>query len=472
MATYDEAAKPLTTTANAVAELLAGVPGASDWQASALHDDEAQMYLIGDRVESRRTVANERTVVTVFNDHPAHAAAEGQAEEATARGLASVTLLAEDVADPDRAAARLRDAVTMASLTDSPPFALADPPAGGFPAVANADPALDGDLAAALDRAADQVRAAVARQVGVRLSSAELYATRMQRVLRTSRGIAVPEQSSGVSLDFVLIAGEGGKEAEIHAELRRRRLADFDLDQVIAAYASYARDSLRAVAPRTHRGPVLLSGEAATDFFAAELVGITAFGGPLATHTSAQAAYQRLSRLKLGEPITPEPARGDRITLISDPLLPYGVRTRAFDLEGLPGARLTLIEDGVFRTMWGGAQYASYMGIPPTGDLGNLVVRPGTTPLAALRDRSAGPLYEIVAFSSFYADPVTGDFVVEIKLGYRHDAGGTTSIKGGSLSGNVFAALGDARFSQEVAFHGSYLGPVGIRFGELTIAGE
>ena len=41
-----------------------------------------------------------------------------------------------------------------------------------------------------------------------------------------------------------------------------------------------------------------------------------------------------------------------------------------------------------------------------------------------------------------------------------------------ALSGNVFDALGDARFSRETYADGSYFGPAGLRFASLTIAGE
>jgi predicted Zn-dependent protease len=83
-----------------------------------------------------------------------------------------------------------------------------------------------------------------------------------------------------------------------------------------------------------------------------------------------------------------------------------------------------------------------------------------------------GPVYEIVAFSSFNPDPVTGDFVSEVKLGYRHDARGVTPIKGGSLSGNLFDALADVRFSRETYTDGTYHGPAALRCAQLTLAGE
>lgn len=450
-------------------ELLAAVasttPGASDWRIEILHEEEAQLYVIGDRVEARRSVTNERARLAVYNDHAPKDLDAGP----VARGATSLTLLAADVADPARLAARLRDAVAVAGLTDNPPFPLPAMPPDAYPSVVTLDPVLAGELAAPLDEAMARLEAAVAEQAGVRLSSAELYATRAARSLRNSRGLTAAGRGSEVMLDFVLIASEGGREAEMHGEFERRRLADLNVEALIKLYATYARHSLRAVPPATHRGPVVISGAAVGELFSQRL---EFGGGPFRIHTSAEAAYQHLSQLEPGAFISREEPRGDRLTVSSDPLRPFGTQSYAFDAEGMPARRLTIIENGVFARRWADTRYASYLGIEPTGAFANITVAPGATPLRALRDVSAGPVYEISAFSFFNPDPISGDFVVEIKLGYRHDERGTQPIKGGSLSGNLFTAFADARFAAETYTDGAYLGPAAIRFGDLSISGS
>jgi PmbA protein len=450
-------------------ELLAAVasttPGASDWRIEILHEEEAQLYVIGDRVEARRAVANERARLAVFNDH----APKDPDAGSVARGVTGLTLLAADVADPAHLAARLREAVTVAGLTDNPPFPLPTMPADGYPSVVTVDPVLAGDLAAPLDETMARLEAAVAEQDGVRLSSAELYATRASRSLRNSRGLTAAGRGTGVMLDFVLIASESGREAEMHGEFERRRLADLNVEALIKLHASYARHSLRATAPTTHRGPVVISGAAVAELFNQRL---EFGGGPFRLHASAEAAYQHISQFEPGAFISREEPRGDRLTVFSDPLRPFGTQTYAFDAEGLPARRLTIIENGVFAHRWADTRYAAYLGIEATGAFANITIVPGTTPLRALRDVSAGPIYEVSAFSFFNPDPISGDFVVEIKLGYRHDERGTQPIKGGSLSGNLFTAFADARFSIETYTDGAYLGPAAIRFGDLSISGS
>ncbi len=463
MSTYERATTRAALTPEALGAALAATPGAHDWQVDTLEEEDTQVYLIGDRVEERRAVTNERARVIVYNDH---ASAAGDVGE-QARGIAALTLLTSDTADRERLAERLTEAVAMARLTDNQPFDLPGMPASGFPLVQTVDPALEQDTVAALDATMARAQAFLSRWGSVRLSSAELFATRSRRAFRNSRGLTGYTTGTRVFFDFVLIARKDGREAEFHAEIQRRRLADLEVEGTLAAYATFALHALHATMPATHRGPVILSGEALSSL----LTPSSLQSGPLVYHTSAEAAYQQLSRLAAGQPFTGEPPRGDRLTVISDGTRPWGVNTAPFSADGLPAARMVLIEDGIFRRPWADARYGAYTGIVPTGGFANLTILPGLWPLGALRSASDGPVYEIASFSWMNPDRVSGDFVAEIKLGYRHDAHGTTPIKGGSLSGNVFTAMADVRLASETYSDGNYYGPAAMRFGELTIAG-
>lgn len=453
--------RPTSLQLDAIASVLAATPGVDEWQIELLSDEEQQIYLIGERVESRRTVTGERVRVTVHNDHHV-------GDGPLARGVTTLTLLAGDVADMAALAQRLRDAVTIASLTNNAPFALPDDPGvRGFPAVQTVDPVVVEDMAGGLDDALQRLRASVANWGSVRLSSAELYATHGRRILRTSRGLNAASEGTHVYLDFVLLAHQDGQEAEFHAELARRRFADLTIEGAVDAYATFARHTLYATPPATHRGAVILSGEAVAQLFA-PLLG----SSPLVFHASAQAAYQGISRFSAGDSITGVRPSGDRLTLIGDATRPWGIRTAAFDEDGLPAQRVTVIEEGVFRRPWADTRYATYLGIAPTGAFGNVTALPGQWGFDVLRSAAEGPVYEIVSFSHLSPDPISGDFTVEIRLGYRHDDRGTAPFKGGTLSGNVFEMLADARFSAETFGDGNYFGPAAIRFANLSVSGE
>jgi predicted Zn-dependent protease len=470
MALSDDTATSTDATGDLALERLAGAlaatPGADAWQAHARREEEAQLYLIGERVEARRVVTTERTRVIAHNTHAPH---DGQAENAQpAHGNAAITLLPEESADPARLDARLREAVAMAALTDNRPYDLPAPPSSGYPAVEVSDPALAGDLGAVLDDLRSRMETEVARHPDVRISSAEFFATRGQHAIRTSAGVRATYPATALFVDFVLIASDGAREAEFHGELSRRRVEDLALEETVEAYVRLARHTLDAAAPEAYRGPVILSGRAVADLFNAPLVFER---GPYPFHTSAQAAYQGLSRFSVGQPVTPEPARGDTLSLWSDSARPFGTRAAPLDDEGFPASVTQLIADGVFQRPWADARYAAYVGVPATGAFGNIRIGLGSRTLAQLRLMGSRPLYEIVAFSFLNPDPASGNFVAEIKLGYRHDERGSAPIKGGSISGNLFVGLGDAYFSSELFSDGAYDGPAAIRFGELTIGG-
>jgi predicted Zn-dependent protease len=468
-----------------VAQALQHQPGVADWQAQKITRNSTQLFLIGNQTEARRLVNAEQIQVSVYNDHPprnqppagASSGAGAIPEEgpgggtpsgaistaSLARGAANRILLAEEIADQARLERALEESTFIASLTDNPPYRLPDPPVSGFPAVETEDKALIGSddaRLAALGELRERLLAAVAAEPGIRLSSAELFATASQITLRNSRGILATRNETDLLCALVLIASDGAQAAEYYSAPQRRRLADLDIEALVRRSARYARDSLRVSMPSTYEGPVVISGQALVDLFS-----------PLVFHTSARAAYQSMSRFALGAPICGEQeVRGDHLTFISNALLPYGQTSAPFSDEGVPGERVILIQNSQHQAWWAEQRYADYLNIRPTGSFANIEIPPGTHAAQDLLEGD-GPLYHLVAFSWLNPDELTGDFVAEIKLGYRLEHGQAAPIKGGSLSGNLFDALAEVRFSRETQFTGGYTGPEALRFEYLTISG-
>jgi PmbA protein len=83
-----------------------------------------------------------------------------------------------------------------------------------------------------------------------------------------------------------------------------------------------------------------------------------------------------------------------------------------------------------------------------------------------------GPICRVVAFSAPNVDALTGDFGMEIRLGYEHGPNGVKPITGGSVTGNLFEALADVTLAERTAVFASYAGPVAMRFGKLQVAGR
>jgi PmbA protein len=451
---------PPTNSLATVIQALERQASVSDWQAQKITRHSAQLFLIGPQTETQRLVHTEQVQARVYNDHPPH---DNMVMGGLARGATSRVLLPEEIADQDRLQRALTESVFMAGLTDNPPYSLPSPPGESYPIVETTDSALAGSddaRRATLAELRERLLAAVAAEPGIRLSSAELFATASQISLRSSRGIRASRSETEIFCDLVVIASDGAQTAEYHSMPQRRRLADLSIEEIVQRSARYARDSLRVGPTPTHEGPVVISGEALADLFS-----------PLIFHSSARAAYQSISRFALGASICgDEQIEGDHLTFISNALLPYGQASAPFSEEGLPGERVVLIQDHHLRAWWAEQRYADYLNIRPTGSFANIEISPGVYPAQDLLE-DAGPVYHLVAFSWLNPDQLTGDFVAEIKLGYRLERGQATPIKGGSLSGNLLEALAQVYFSRETQFTGSYIGPQALRFERLTISG-
>jgi len=435
-------------------------PAVHDWTARRQVGRGVQIYLVGNQVENVRQVERESYEVEVFNDH--------EAEGEPSRGAAKVPI---SRADLERLPEVLETATTMASLVNNPPWSLPEP--HDMPEVELADASLtsmDGALAAARE-AADRIRALAATEAAndVRLSAAELFVTTIEEELRNSRGLTGTSLSTHLLLEITLLARHGGEEAEYFRQAQARRLADLRIDETVAEGSRMARDKLQAIPPRTRVGPVVISGEALGQVFGGTAVTDT---GALLTQASAAFAYTKISRLEVGQPIWGDrQPTGDMVTVRANARLPYGVASYRFDADGVGAEDLLVIEDGILRARPATQRYAQYLGLPASGRPGMAQLMPGTTPMADLLD-SDGPAYHVLAFSAPNVDELTGDFGMEIRIGYERGPDGVRPLTGGSVTGNLFEALADVRLSSETRVNTSYAGPVGIGCGSLQVAGQ
>jgi PmbA protein len=442
-------------------DALARHPDVDDWTARRQHGRSAQIYLVGNVVENVRQVEREAYEVEIFNDH--------DVEGTRQRGSATIPLSGGDLG---RLKEVLDTATVMASLVHNLPWSLPEP-GDGLPEVELSDQRLataEGALAAARE-AADLIRQLAAAETpnGVRLSAAELFVNTIEEELHNSRDLVATSTSTHLLLEIVLLARKGDEEAEYFRQAEARRLDDLGIAETIVDGSRMAREKLGAEAPRTRQGAVVVGGEALPQLFGGTAVTQT---GALLTQASAATAYSKLSRLEVGQPIYGDLSRaGEGVTVRANARLPFGVGSYRFDNDGLPAQDLLVIEDGVLRARPATQRYAQYLGVPASGRPGIAQVGAGSTSEGELLDGD-GPICQVVAFSAPNVDALTGDFGMEIRLGYERGPGGVVPITGGSVTGNLFEALADVTLASETRVFASYAGPIAMRFGKLQIAGR
>jgi len=436
---------------NQIVEALKERSDLSGWTVRHIQTRGAQVYAVPQGIESQRAVDNERYIIDVLRS-------TSTTDGSPAVGSGDASLLPGD--DIGRA---IDQATLVAGLVANPVYGL--PGLAAFPEVPLCDESLQKDASTVMWEVMERVRTAAAKQPDVRLTAAECFGEVRNMHLVNSRGIDAWQESTQIDIEFVLHSRKGDRESETFDELSRRRVVDLDLEAVIEDGARYTLDSLEAEAPASWQGPVVLRKSALTKF----LAGGSLNGSVIQNLASASSKYASLSQWEVGKSVFRGEVKGDPLTIWANRVMPFGAASDRFDAEGLPAQRVELIRENVLVTFAASQRYAEYLKIPPTGAFGNIELPPGSTPASTLL---AEPYIEIVQFSWFNPDPITGDFATEIRFGYLVENGIRKPFKGGQLLGNYMDALADVHWSEETGFFGSYFGPHTARFNELKIAGQ
>ena len=263
---------------------------------------------------------------------------------------------------------------------------------------------------------------------------------------------------------------EGGKskEQEFVAMKEFSSLSQLNVIKFVKENVRMVKDVLDSSTIKTFRGKVFLSGDAVTEFFSPHLS-----LNPLVMHASAKIKHMGLSQYEKGKKIAE--FKGDKLSVSTNPFLALNPSSGLFDHDGVISKKVKIIEKGRFRRYFASKQYADYLGVEPTGAFGSVDVKKGSKTLKQLYQQQV-PFAEIVAFSSFAPNSISGDFSAEIRLGYliTKDKKGNLMkkpFKGGMFTGNVFRLIQNIYLSKEIKEESGYKGPKLIVFNQGIISG-
>ena len=172
--------------------------------------------------------------------------------------------------------------------------------------------------------------------------------------IATSDGFAGVTRATGYSNSASVVAGEAGTMQRDYAWHSARHAVDLEVPEDIGARA--AQRAVARVNPVSIKAgvmPVLFDPRVATTLLGHFVAAISA------------AAIARQSSFLLGALDTQIFAPG--VTIHDDPFRKRGLRSRAFDGEGLPVKAMDLVSDGVLTTWLAESASARQLGIEPTG---------------------------------------------------------------------------------------------------------
>lgn len=170
------------------------------------------------------------------------------------------------------------------------------------------------------------------------------------------------------------------------------------------------------------------------------------------------------------------------ITIIEDPHRPLGLRSRAFDAEGIETTRRALVENGVLETWLLDCASARQLGLKTTGHASrspssgpspapaNLWLQPSElTPVALIADIDQG--FYVVEMLGMGLNPVTGDYS-RGAAGFWIEQGEITyPVSEITIAGNLMDMFKALRPANDLEFRYGIDAPT-VRIDGMTVAGQ
>lgn len=287
--------------------------------------------------------------------------------------------------------------------------------------------------------------------------------------LATSTGFRGGKRSSSHGLSASVVAGTGADMQRDYAWHSARHLADVESADVIGRRAGErAVKRLHPIKLASAAMPVLFDPRVASSLLGHLVGAIT--GSAIARGTS-------FLKDRLGQAIFPA-----GISIIDDPLRRRGLRSRAFDGEGLPARRTAIIDDGVLTTWLMDAASARQLGLAPTGHASRGTSGPpgaGTTNLH-LEGGTATPA-ELMADirQGLYVTELIGMGVNGLTGDYSRGASGfliengeiTRAVAEITIAGNLIDMFAKLTAGNDLAFRHATNAPT-LRIDGMTVAGS
>jgi PmbA protein len=200
---------------------------------------------------------------------------------------------------------------------------------------------------------------------------------------------------------MMTVRDQGDRRPETALGVNQRSLAAMmSVDNIATQITRQARQLLGAKKLKTERLPIIVENQQVPNLLSGLLEPMT-----------GRAIQQKSSFLadKKNQPIA-----STQLTLIDDPLLPGGQSSSAFDGDGFPTRKRTIIEAGVLKEFYIDWYYSRKLGCEPTaGSTSNLLIPPGKRSVEAImKDVGRGML--VTGFIGGNSNSTTGDASIGI----------------------------------------------------------
>ena len=289
------------------------------------------------------------------------------------------------------------------------------------------------------------------------INSYEIFAESNRERIINSKGVDITLEYPSSMVEVVVNAKDNDHEIELYRMYEAGNCDKETLRKDITEVLGYGKDKLVAK-------PTPKIGKTAVVFSTQDAVSLYSY---FAQRCNAAFIYNKYSDWEIGKEIA-ENVKGDKITLKGLKKLPNSSKNFDFDKEGAPISDITLMENNVPRSFWGARKFRYYLGIEDASQLYNFEAEGGSKDESEIR---SGRFLEIVEFSDFSVDAISGDIAGEIRLGYYHDNGRVTPVAGGSISGCMLDFTKEMYMSKERRQFDNCLIPALTRLENVSVTG-
>ena len=420
-----------------IREKLKALPVAA-WEMTETAENRWEFYFIGHKLDQTRSAVVKGIEVKVY------AASEGNQFLGNAAQTISPTATEAEIDEI------LEKLIFQAGLVKNPYYTLTDVPVTVPGQTAPVD-------VAAIAKDCIQALAAVPETENEKINSYEIFVSEICRHTCNSNGVEYTCVYPSTEIEVVVNAKKEAHEIELHRIYRSGSCDAKKLQADVTRVMGFGKDRLEAVpTPKLGRGDVLFS--------TADACGIYEY---FADKMHADYVVRKISDWEIGKPVAEE-MKGDKVTLRAVPELPNSSMNMPVDRENSLIRDRYLIREGVAENYCGSRQFSQYLGLSESSMITNLVVEGGLLSEAQIRE---GDYLEVVEFSDFQVDSLSGDIAGEIRLGYLHRGGKTTIVTGGSVSGSMNDAVKEMVFSKETEQYNNRVIPKVTLLKGLRITG-
>ncbi len=430
---------------NTVIDILRKTDYIDGWLINQKDTHSGELFFIKKELQMNRKKDVSHLAVTVYKNFEE----DGKKFTGSADTDISPSMNKDEIAD------KIEKAAFAASFVKNPEFKLTKPTSGSITQLTSSFS--DGNISEFLPQIAGAIYECDNHANG-KVNSCEIFLEKIVTTVANSEGINESYTSFRGEIELVVDWNEGGEEVEV---IEDYTFSDFDRSKIVSMVdKAFEKAKNRAVAtPISALGDIaiILTGESARELLSFYI-----------GKASSQMVYKKYSSSKIGDKVQGEEVKGDKVNVKMLPEIPFSVQSKYIDSDGVKLKELTLYENGVLKSYVGDSKHCQYLGIEPTGRIPNAVFAPGKTPKKEL---ISGECLEVISFSAFGIDPITGDFGGEIRLAYHHDGGKTTPVTGGSVTGNITQVHNDMLFSKETEIIENYECPSAIKIAGARLSG-